>query len=163
MQLNEGVLTSPCRWDAKRFVPLDIEDSVAYHIHRTARLLRRHFLNMAAQAGLDLTPEQWFCLNKLRIRGEQSQVELSDAIFSDGPNVTRILSGLERRGLIKRRRDEEDARRVLVSLTQKGRRQHDEFASVVEVERETLLADISDRETRQVRRVFEKLEARIKT
>ena len=117
---------------------------------------------MAAEAGLDLTPEQWFCLNKLRIRGEQSQVELSDAIFSDGPNVTRILGGLERRGLVKRRRDSEDARRVLVTLTAKGRKQHDAFASVVEVERTSLFADISEREAQQVKRVFDKLEARIK-
>ena len=162
MHLNVSVLTSCLRWDATLRVTVDIEDSVAYHIHRTARLLRRHFLSMAAQAGLDLTPEQWFCLNKLRIRGEQSQVELSDAIFSDGPNVTRILSGLERRGLVKRRRDDGDARRVLVSLTAKGRRQHDEFAAVVEGERNVLFEDINDREVRQVRRVFEKLESKIK-
>ena len=162
MQPNGGILTSRRRWDAKPFMSLDIEDSVAYHIHRTARLLRRHFLSMATQAGLDMTPEQWFCLNKLRVRGEQSQVELSDAIFSDGPNVTRILAGLEKRGLVRRQRDNADARRILVSLTPKGRRQHDDFAAVVEVERKALFDGINEREVRQVRRVFDKLEAKIK-
>ncbi|MEO1232249.1 MAG: MarR family transcriptional regulator [Myxococcota bacterium] len=139
-----------------------VEDSLAYRVHRLARLLRVQLLGMGRRAGVDLTPEQWFVLNKLRHRDGQSQVELGESIFADRPNMTRILQGLERREFVVRMQDEEDGRRHVVRLTDAGRDAHDRFAAMVPKERARLFAGVSDEELAQVSEVLARIEDNVK-
>lgn len=127
-----------------RQLPLDISDSLAYRVHRLARLLRKHFLSLAEAHGLELTPEQWFCLNKLRLNGELNQTALTDEIFADRANMTRILARLEKHGWVERARDPQDARCMLVRLSAEGERVHDTFASIAGEARLDIFADIPD-------------------
>lgn len=135
-----------------------IQDSVAYRVHRCARALRRHLLAMMADLDLDLTPEQWFVLNKLRQKDGQSQVELGAEIFADRPNMSRILAGMLDRGLVTRRADVEDARRHLVGLTARGRRTHDKIAKVVPGVRQAIFSGISPEDIETTMRVLERIE-----
>lgn len=137
---------------------LRVHDSLAYRIHRTSRVLRRHFLGLAARKGLDLTQEQWFVLNKLVERDGRSQVELCEALFGDRPNLTRMLAGMEARGWVARRGDAEDARRNLVTLTPEGRRVHDVFAEGVAEERARLVAGISPEDLAAALRVLDRVD-----
>lgn len=137
---------------------VDIQDSLAYRIHRFARLLRKQFLSLATANGFDLTPEQWFVLNRLRREDGASQTDLTESIFSDRPNLTRMVVKMADKGLVRRREDPEDGRRVRVFLTKKGQRLHDGFAELVEAERHRLFAGISQKEIDTVDRVFERLE-----
>jgi len=135
-----------------------IDDSIAYRLHRAARVQRRHFLRLAERHGVDLTPEQWFVLNKLRERDGRSQTELVDAIFGDRPNVTRLLGALERKGYVARRPDPEDGRRQRVHLTLAGAELHDRFAEVVPSTREAVFAGISEADMAIAHRVLTQLE-----
>ncbi|MDP2316794.1 MAG: MarR family transcriptional regulator [Pseudomonadota bacterium] len=138
-----------------------IHDSIAYRIHRAQRVLRRHFLGMATADGLELTPEQWFVLNKLVERDGRSQVELCEAIFSDRPNLTRMLVGMEARGWVTRRGDAEDGRRNLVTLTPEGARVHHQFAARVEEQRGRIFAGISAEDLATATRVLDRIEANL--
>jgi DNA-binding MarR family transcriptional regulator len=140
---------------------IDISDSLAYRIYRVQRLLRRDLARLAARAGVDLTPEQWFVLNKLRLRAGQSQTDLGDEIFADRPNITRMVAGLERRGLVVRRADPDDARRVLVSLTARGQEVHDRIAMSVGPERDRLFRGITADEIVSVFSVLERIEGNV--
>ncbi|MFN3198221.1 MAG: MarR family winged helix-turn-helix transcriptional regulator [Bradymonadia bacterium] len=122
---------------------VDIEDSVAYHIYRAARLLRRHFASLGTQAGIELTQEQWFVINRLRRQSGQAQSELGDDLFNDRPSLTRMLASMERRGWIERRKDPEDGRRTLVFLSEEGRAVHDQFSASIHDARGALLGDFS--------------------
>ena len=113
---------------------------------------------MMAELGLDLSPEQWFVLNKLRQKDGQSQVELGTEIFADRPNMSRILTGMLGRGLVKKHLDEEDGRRYVVCLTPKGRRVHDRIAEAVPQVREEIFRDISPDELEIAMRVLERIE-----
>lgn len=137
---------------------VELEDSFAFLIYRTARTMRVDFLRAAAAHGFDLTPEQWFVLNKLRHQPGQSQVELSNHIFADRPNMTRILGTLERRGLVRRSPDPEDGRRLQVFLTSRGRSLHDGFNEVVQNERESLFEGLGDRDLATLKRIVGVLE-----
>ncbi len=141
--------------------PIDISDSIAYRIYRAQRLLRRHLLHLVTAVGEELTPEQWFVLNKLRHGDGQSQVELGAAIFADRPNMTRIVSGLERRGLVARRRDPDDGRRLCVHLTDEGREVHDAVAEVVPAARTTLFAGLTEDQLEAAMAVLGRIEANI--
>lgn len=102
------------------FVP--IQETVAFRMYRTSRLIRHlHYLTFQ-QSGFDLTPEQWFVLNKLAVKSPQSQTELGDSIMDDRPNMTRILLTMEKKNLISRRTDDKDKRKSEVHLTEEGRR-----------------------------------------
>lgn len=138
--------------------PVRITDSLAYRVHRLARLLRVNLLEVGRRAGLDLTPEQWFVLNKLAHRDGVSQVELTEDIFADRPNITRMLQGLERHGWVRRRAAEDDARRLCVHLTASGRAVHDRFAAEVPSERARLFDGISEAELALVKDVLERIE-----
>ncbi len=97
------------------------DDAPAYLIQRTARLLRLVFLQVVDTPATGVTPEQWRVLSVLLARDGLAQNRIADALFRDPPNTSRLLSGLERRGLVRRAADPEDRRRVRVHLTEAGR------------------------------------------
>lgn len=135
-----------------------IQDSAAYRVHRCARALRRHLLLTMAGVGLDLTPEQWFILNKLRQKDGQSQVELGAEIFADRPNMSRMLMGMHGRGLVTRQSDAEDGRRHVIYLTPKGRQVHDQMAEVIPGIRRAIFSGISPEDLKTAMRVLEQIE-----
>ena len=141
--------------------PVDVSDSLAYRIYRVQRLLRRQLVQITSSVGSDLSPEQWFVLNKLALRPGQALVELGDAIFADRPNLTRIVAGLERRDLVRREKDPEDGRRVLLFLTAEGRAVQDAVAAVVPGERADLFAGISAEDLARTEDVLEQIEQNI--
>ncbi|MCB1147723.1 MAG: MarR family transcriptional regulator [Leptospiraceae bacterium] len=133
-----------------------IEDSIAYQIYIAARHLRRQFLAMGRKHDIDLHQEQWFILNKLRRGPGQSQIELTD-FFGDRPTMTRALQSLEKRKLLCRISDPEDARIKKVFLTKKGERLHDDFADITAKARTELFTGISEKEMQTFHLVIDKL------
>jgi DNA-binding MarR family transcriptional regulator len=78
--------------------------------------------------------------------------------------MTSRLDALEKQGLVRRVRDPEDRRSVLVELTQRGLEKHEE-AMAVQAQKEALLAEaLTSREKEQLnallRRVMITLEER---
>ncbi|MEM9114774.1 MAG: MarR family transcriptional regulator [Myxococcota bacterium] len=136
---------------------VDVEGALAFKVHRTARLLRRHLAGVTQAIAAELTPEQWFALNRLRRRGPISQVELTDAALDDRPNITRMLTGLEQQGLVRRHQDPEDGRRHTVQLTAKGTRIHDAIAERIPQVRKDVLKGIAARDLEAAHRVLDRL------
>jgi DNA-binding MarR family transcriptional regulator/GNAT superfamily N-acetyltransferase len=54
-------------------------------------------------------------------RGTTTAPELGDDLGLDAGYLSRLLRGLQRKGFLVRKRSEEDGRRILLSLTDKGR------------------------------------------
>jgi DNA-binding MarR family transcriptional regulator len=50
--------------------------------------------------------------------------ELRESLIDDSPNVSRILNKMVEKGLVKKERQTDDQRVVYVSLTEKGRKLH---------------------------------------
>jgi MarR family 2-MHQ and catechol resistance regulon transcriptional repressor len=73
-------------------------------------------------ARLGLTEGQLGVLEVLLHLGPRSQREIGHRLFRSDGNVVMVLDNLERRGLVRRQRDREDRRRVIVRLTPEGRR-----------------------------------------
>ena len=131
-------------------------------------------INRRLQRMLDETLEQhglshgeWKVLNALRWAGRPYQRSAGDlariADLSTGA-MTNRLDQLEAAGIVRRLRDPDDRRGVLVELTDEGRRIH-EAAIEVQAAKESLLgAALSEREKEQLntllRRVMLALEER---
>jgi MarR family transcriptional regulator, transcriptional regulator for hemolysin len=141
------------------YVP--IQDTVAFRMYRSSRLVRHLHYMTFQQSGFDLTPEQWFILNKLAVRSPQSQTELGESIMDDRPNMTRILLTLEKKGWISRRTDEKDRRKSEVQLTDEGSHVLDACLPAAVRARDQLRNAISDEEMLVFWRVLDKLDHNI--
>jgi homoprotocatechuate degradation regulator HpaR len=69
----------------------------------------------------DVTEQQWRVLRALAETDEMDLGSLSRRIALLMPSLSRMVPDLEARGLIKRRRADQDSRIVLVCLTARGR------------------------------------------
>jgi MarR family transcriptional regulator for hemolysin len=96
---------------------------------RTAKAVGRAFNDALGTAGGSLPV--WLVLSSLRDGGRPAQHELALAMGIEGPTLTRHLDGLERAGLVRRARDEQDRRVVRVELTPAGERLHAALLQVV--------------------------------
>jgi len=109
-------------------------------LHRTARSLPIALLRarervmqpirpMLARAGV--TEAQWRVLRVLEEVGPTDATEISGAASLLMPSLTRILQGLEDRGLTERRAHPSDGRKAIVSITPAGMALLAEFADEV--------------------------------
>lgn len=75
-----------------------------------------------SQAGTldNLTASQFGVLETLYHLGPMCQMELGTKLLRSGRNITLIIDNLEKANLVKRVRDAEDRRKVIVSLTKTG-------------------------------------------
>ena len=118
-------------------------------------------------AQYDLTTSDWKVLCSLRWQGaphKRSAGELARITDLSSGTMTTRLDGLEQAGLVRRLPDPGDRRGVLVELTKKGLRLHQEAVGV-QAEKEALLAAaLSEPEKEQLndllRRVLLVLEQR---
>lgn len=98
-----------------------VTDSLGYIVNLTARVMSHSLRKRLQASGSDLTAEQWGILACLQQRDGCNQMELAHEHFKDKANITRIVDGLERRGLVERQQDPQDRRNNRIFLTTKGR------------------------------------------
>lgn len=140
-----------------------VDNAIGFWIHRAYQASRNEMFRAFREAGEEITPEQWAVLIRLWERDARSQSELSDATFRDRPTMSRIVDGMEARGLLERRSDERDARVKLVCLTRRGRDLQKKLVPVAEKVVRRLVHGIDARalETTRdtLRRMFENTSA----
>ncbi|MFB4315737.1 MarR family winged helix-turn-helix transcriptional regulator [Actinomadura sp. 21ATH] len=104
--------------------------------------------------GLDLPPAQAQAL--MHLRSPAPMRELADIMACDASNVTGIVDGLERRGLVQRRPDPRDRRVKNLVLTEEGEAKRDALrAGISEVAAEVFHLPAADR--RALRDLFRKM------
>jgi len=104
-------------------MPLDPEDEVpplGFLLVRIAEDIDRRFV--AALAALGLRPRELRTLVLVDRHPGLSQRELARRLGVDPGNLVALLDGMDRDGLITRRRDRGDRRRRTLRLTAKGER-----------------------------------------
>ena len=122
----------------------DLDEALAFRIHRTNRLLRTHLARFLQDVAPGVTPEQWFVLARLAHRGSVRQIDLAEPVLGDPPNVSRLIDALVARAYVERSPDPADRRSWLVALTRTGQAL---TASVLEravEERRVVFAGFSD-------------------
>ena len=106
--------------------PADLFDPAEYEIGKSVGYLIGRAKNTLSQgvehevSALDMTQAQASCLMMLA-KGEATTVtDLARNLNADAGSVTRLLSRMEKRGLIGRTRRDDDRRVVELSLTPEG-------------------------------------------
>ena len=95
----------------------DISNSLGFLTITAHRLLSVYFRKRVGDTGIDVTVEQWGVLVHLWNKGGIAQDELAYRLCVDKSSLSRVLDGMERRGLVLRKRDPDDARRKILFAT----------------------------------------------
>lgn len=135
-----------------------LDKATAYVILRMGRLLRMDLSRTLQQAGVDITPEQWFILFRLYEQDGLAQSELADKLLHDHPNITRLVDALEASGLIRRDNDPEDRRRYLIRLTDPGRALVEKLFPLVIARRQQLFKGLDEQAIEQLHATLKTIE-----
>ncbi len=92
----------------------------------------------------DLTSGQFGVLESIYHLGPMYQGQLGEKLLQSKGNISTVVSNLVERGLVERRRDEEDRRYVKIHLTKKG---------------EELIADLFPKHVQNIVDTFDALDA----
>lgn len=111
----------PATTQAMSDVPYQLQDSLGHLVHRTALAMAGRLNRNFAAAGFGVTAEQWKVLVRLWDAEGLTHGELSERIGKNKASITRLVDGLERRGLVQRVAGCADRRCKRVLLTDAGR------------------------------------------
>lgn len=149
-------------------LPKDLDLTVEGIVDRIGGINRRiKWMHDETLEQLGLTVSDWHVLTHLRWAGaphRRKAGELARRAELTSGAMTSRLDALEAAGLVRRLRDPADRRSVLVELTEKGRKKHEQTLGI-QAQKEALLAEaLTDREKEHLnallRRVMLTLEDR---
>ncbi|MDN4477854.1 MarR family winged helix-turn-helix transcriptional regulator [Demequina sp. SYSU T00039] len=130
----------------------------------TGYLIRRaqqaHVATWTRMVSTEISSVQYSVLVILDQRGEASQRDLCDAVDLDRSTIADLVRRMERRGLIERRRDPDDARRNTVSLTALGRAERERLRPLVAAADAELTGALAPAEREALREGLRRLLAR---
>lgn len=99
--------------------PYILDDQVGFLLRQVSQ---RHAAIFASHMGADLTPTQWAALAKLHETGPCTQNLLGRLTAMDAATIKGVIDRLTKRELTETRPDPADGRRLVVALTEEGRR-----------------------------------------
>ena len=98
-----------------------VKEPLGPMLTRTSRAVGNMLQKMFLKAGHDVSPDEWAILANLSMLCDgQFQQQLADRTFKDKAAVTRLIDGLEKKGLVKRVADDKDRRQKTIFLTPKS-------------------------------------------
>ncbi len=130
------------------------------NIYRAATTIRNH-MEATVLAEQDLSWAAFTVMWVLWIWGEQETRQVAAETGSTKGTLTGVLKTLEGRGLVLRRTHPDDARRVLVCLTTKGRRIIEEVFPRFNAEETFAASALTKAEQEQLARLLRKVTQRV--
>jgi DNA-binding MarR family transcriptional regulator len=127
---------------------------------RPGHLVRRvtqQATRLFAELCPEVTPRQFAALVVLDEFNELDQKRLAQALYVDQTNVAMIIRGLQKKGYVTRKAGEDDKRRKMIGLTDKGRAALPGIRRNARKVDEALLAPLTGRERQQLIRLLSEL------
>ena len=138
---------TPARSDADRFT--EAWDAFVLALRRSQA--------RGQMARDELTLAQYYLLVQLKGDTTRALYQLAEGAGIAAPTATRLVDGLERAGLVERRRSDTDRRTVLVSLTDAGRERLRRKQAQIARRRRTIYERLEPEERRQSERLLHHL------
>ncbi|SMH44474.1 MarR family winged helix-turn-helix transcriptional regulator [Mesorhizobium australicum] len=108
--------------------PIRLDSMLCFAIYATGHAFTRFY--KPRLDALSLTYPQYLVLIVLWEGDDITVNTLGSRLFLDSGTITPLLKRLEARGLVKRRRDEDDERQVRILLTPEGRALREKAMSI---------------------------------
>jgi DNA-binding MarR family transcriptional regulator len=128
--------------------PFELVCSTAFLMKRLGHLVKER--SMEAYEAVGANPFYYSVLAVLEEGARDTQAKIADALGYDRSWLVGLLDELEAAGLIERRRDPEDRRRHLVSLTPAGKKKLGELRKIAKGIEDELLASLDAEQRTQL-------------
>ena len=135
--------------------PLD--SYLPYLLNRAGSRIATSFSDRVRPLGATL--QEWRVLAALREKDGRRMGDLSETTSIEVSTMTRLVDTMEKRGLVDRRRDGEDARAVLLHATPAGRRLTRRILPIAEHYETAALAGFNAAEADKLRAALRRLYA----
>jgi DNA-binding MarR family transcriptional regulator len=110
------------------FEQLKLKNQLCFPIYAASRLITREYQPHLDKLGI--TYPQYLVLMVLWESDARSVNEIAKKLILNTNTITPLLKRMESQDIIKRQRSENDERKVIVKLTEKGKRMQTEAASI---------------------------------
>ena len=138
-----------------RIIPLD--ERVTYRFSVITKRLEQTLAAMHAKT-LGISLNNWKIMRVIGFFGPLSATGLGSRTSLDPDKITRAVDVLVQRGYVIRKDDEADRRRVVLTLSAKGRRVHDKIEMVAGTMEAEFLSVLTAEESKVLRSALSKLE-----
>lgn len=137
-------------------------ECLPYLVDKASVYLRLHWALFLSSLGSDLTLDQFIALDAIALGQNMCQRDLAKILLKDRSNVTRILSILETKGLIKRVAATKQNRPVkMLKITAKGQKIIDKISPVLKTDLEDFLSAFDEQELEQFVKTLDKIISKI--
>lgn len=123
---------------------LPFETSIGYQVRLTNRLISRYLQQKIAPHGVTLG--MWYFLRALWHQDGLTQRELSVIVGTMEPTTLTAIKSMELKGLVRRKKNSEDRRKINVYLTAQGRALKAELIPLAKQVVEEAISGFSERE-----------------
>lgn len=130
-----------------------LESQIGFMLRKASQ---RHLAIFGRHIG-ELTPPQFAALARLYEAGGISQSHLGMLVAMDAATIKGVIDRLKARGLVALARNETDRRRLIVSLTEEGRRMIERLAPLARRVTQETVAPLSERELETLIRLLARL------
>ena len=110
---------------------IQAKESLGFLCWKVARIVAGELNTRFAQAGIDVTTEQWRVLVPIYKYQGITQSEVCEVLSQEKTGVSRLLAALERRGLVRRETSNEDRRVRHLYITEAGQKLFDSTVDMV--------------------------------
>ncbi len=124
--------------------------TVLYLVKQVELAMRAQLDELLRPAGL--TTSQYTALTVLEREPDLTSAQLARSSFVTAQSMADMVTSLEGQGVITRRRDPADRRRLVLSLTARGRRLLERYRPRVAALEKQMLATLTARQTSDLRR-----------
>jgi MarR family transcriptional regulator for hemolysin len=140
--------------------PRPVPAPIGLRLARASRAVTQAFDRAMAQAGGSVST--WQVLLLVRSANWDTQSELAEELGITGATLTHHLNALERKGLVRRWREDNNRRVQRVELTDEGVELFDRLREVARRHDRLLRSQLSDDEVEQLGALLERLEAGVR-
>lgn len=119
-----------------------LDQIIFYSIDRTIRTYRQFAQHRLKQAGFTMTIDQWLVIKCILENPDIRQQDIADLVFKDNASVTRIISLLVREKYLSRRVMRTNRRRMVLTVTEMGKKTIAAIDELVKENRSIALAGI---------------------
>lgn len=137
--------------------PARFEDGLGYLVHHLMYAFRQRLACHCAREGYSLTSDECAVLMLLSQEGALSHGRMAETLAKDKAALTRLVSSLQRAGLVQRQTDARDRRAIRVSLTDRGKAAASSLRRVIEELHRRIYAGIDEKEFELCRDVLARI------
>lgn len=149
----------PVKSDTESLWSEELDQALGFLIADTARYAKRLLYACIAQQGI--RGGSWYLLRALWHQDGITQRELAERLGITEPSVQEMLRAMETDGLIERKRDPLDRRKLRIHLTAHARELKDPLMAIAEGLNRSAAADLSQAEELLLRRMLKQIRSRL--